>query len=215
MMRLLALSLCLALLAGCASRAPSVDAPPRERGDWSAQAERLQTLERWRLAGKVGLRTPDDAISANLDWTQTPRHYRMLISGPFGAGRSVLEGMPGNVTLTTGDGRFQAATPEQLMQEQLGWSLPISALDYWVRGLPAPGSYHELQTDARGFPTRLSQAGWNIEYRDWSWVPNLADGLWLPSRLVMSYGDLRATLVVNQWRPNALGDAYDNAASGS
>lgn len=211
MIRLLALSLCLALLAGCASRAPTTDAPPRERGDWSAQTERLQMLERWRLAGKVGLRTPDDATSANLDWVQAPRHYRMLISGPFGAGRSVLESTPGNVTLTTGEGRFQAATPEQLMQQQLGWSLPISALDYWVRGLPAPGSDHAMQADPRGFPTRLNQAGWTIEYRDWSWAPELAGGLWLPRRLVMSYGDLHATLIVNQWRPNAI----DNATSGS
>ncbi len=201
MTRLLALFLTLALLAGCATQAPTPE-PPRERGDWSAQADRLQRLERWNLAGKVGLRTPDDAVSANLDWTQTPRRYRMLISGPFGSGRNVLVGTPGGVTLTNSEGRFRARTPEQLMQEQLGWSLPISALDAWVRGLPAPGIAHDIDSDERGFPSQLRQSGWTIDYRDWRWVPALAQGVWLPRRLVMTYGDLRATLVVNRWQPS-------------
>ncbi|MGC3871986.1 lipoprotein insertase outer membrane protein LolB [Halomonas sp. GXIMD04776] len=199
MMRLLMPLLGLILLAGCAAQSPTPDIP-RERGDWSAQLEELEALERWRLAGKVGLRTNEDTTSANLDWYQAPRHYRMLISGPFGTGRSVLEGTPEGVTLTTGDGRFSAETPEQLMQEQLGWSLPISALDNWVRGLPAPIVAHEMQTDESGFPEQLRQAGWTIEYRDWTWAPELRGGLWLPRRLVMTFDDLRATLVVNQWR---------------
>ena len=200
MTRLLPLLAGLALLAGCATQAPTPESP-RERGDWSAQLDELKSLERWRLAGKVGLRTAQDATSANLDWYQMRYHYRMLISGPFGTGRSVLEGSPDGVTLTTGDGRFSAETPEQLMQEQLGWSLPISALDSWVRGLPAPIVAHEMQADEHGFPKRLRQAGWTIEYRDWTWAPELRGGLWLPRRLVMTFDDLRATLVVNQWRP--------------
>lgn len=200
MTRPLILLLSLLLLAGCAAQAPTPETP-RQSGDWSAQLEELKMLERWRLAGKVGLRTADDATSANLDWQQTPFFYRMMISGPFGAGRSTLEGSANNVTLTTPDGRFSAQTPEQLMQQQLGWSLPISALDYWVRGLPAPDAAHDMQSDAQGFPQRLRQAGWTIEYRDWTWAPELKGGLWLPQRLVMTFDDLRATLVVNQWRP--------------
>lgn len=200
MMRSLALLLCLALLAGCASRVPTPESP-RERGDWRAQTERLQSLEQWNLAGKVGLRTADDATSANLDWTQAGKAYRMLISGPFGAGRSVLEGTPDGVVMTTGEGRFEADTPEQLMEEQLGWTLPISALDSWVRGLPAPDTAHEMRTDDLGFPDELRQAGWTIDYRAWTWAPDLAGGLWLPQRLVMIIDELRATLVINQWLP--------------
>ncbi|MFC3283534.1 lipoprotein insertase outer membrane protein LolB [Litchfieldella rifensis] len=196
MMRLFFVLLCLALIAGCASRAPGPD-QPRERGDWDAQSARLEALDTWTLAGKVGLRTPQDSTSANLDWSQHPGYYRMLISGPFGSGRSVLEGRDGRVSLNTSEGRFVAESPEALMQEQLGWSLPISALDYWIRGLPAPGADHEVEEDALGYPAQLRQAGWNIAYRDWDY----AGGLWLPRRLVMTYDEIRATLVVNDWRP--------------
>ncbi|MEC9482198.1 MAG: lipoprotein insertase outer membrane protein LolB, partial [Halomonas sp.] len=141
--------------------------------------------------------------SANLDWTQSGYDYRMLISGPFGTGRSVLESTANGVVLTTGEGRFEAETAEALMEEQLGWALPVAALDRWVRGLPAPLLAHRTQTDAQGFPTQLSQAGWTIDYRDWTWASDVGGGLWLPSRIVMKIDDFRATLVVNEWRPRS------------
>ncbi|WP_355660806.1 lipoprotein insertase outer membrane protein LolB [Halomonas salifodinae] len=194
MIRLLAPLLVLTLLAGCAVRPPAE--APSERGPWADQAASLEALDTWELIARVGLRTPEEATSANLDWRQTPYHYRLLLSGPFGSGRSTLEGRTGRVSLTTPEGRFEAESPEALLQEQLGWSLPVSALDHWVRGLPAAGQ-HDLERDPQGYPRRLRQAGWEIDYRDWTW----AEGLWLPRRLVMSYDSLRVTLVVNEWRP--------------
>lgn len=195
MTRLLAPLLMLALLAGCATRPPVAEAPA-ERGPWRDQAAAVEALNAWELIARVGLRTPDEATSANLDWRQTPYHYRLLLSGPFGSGRSTLEGREGRVSLTTPEGRFEAESPEALLQEQLGWSLPVSALDHWIRGLPAAGR-HELERDARGYPRRLRQAGWEIDYRDWTW----ANGLWLPRRLVMTHDLLRVILVINEWRP--------------
>ncbi|MDW7747073.1 lipoprotein insertase outer membrane protein LolB [Halomonas sp.] len=194
--RLLIPLLALAMLAGCAGRAP---APEGERaaGQWQAQAERLAELDTWVLVGKAGLRTPEESTSTNLDWSQHPHYYRLLISGPFGSGRSTLEGRKGRFSLTTAEGRFEAETPEALMEEQLGWSLPVSALSDWIRGLPADDTPHRLEEDELGFPQRLEQDGWEIAYRDWTRVAEL----WLPRRLVMTYDDLRVTLVVTDWRP--------------
>ncbi|GHE22454.1 lipoprotein insertase outer membrane protein LolB [Halomonas urumqiensis] len=197
-----ALLLMIVLMAGCAGRAP---APEGERaaGQWDDQMTRLEALDTWMLAGKAGLRTPEDSTSANLDWSQHPHYYRLLISGPFGSGRSTLEGREGRFSLTTSEGRFEAETPEALMQEQLGWSLPVSSLADWVRGLPGEHGDHTLEEDELGFPQRLEQDGWEIDYRDWT----QAEGLWLPRRMVMNYDDVRVTLVITQWQPSVDEDA--------
>ncbi|WP_253443923.1 lipoprotein insertase outer membrane protein LolB [Halomonas sp. Y3] len=186
----------LLLLAGCAGRTPAPDGE-RAAGQWQAQAERTEALDTWILAARVGLRTSQDATSANLDWSQHSHYYRMLLSGPFGSGRSTLEGREGRFSLTTSEGRFEAETPEALMEEQLGWSLPVGALQDWVRGLPGANSDYRLEEDELGFPLHLMQDGWTIDYRDWTQT----ESLWLPRRLVMTYGDLRVTLVVTDWRP--------------
>ncbi|AVI62845.1 lipoprotein insertase outer membrane protein LolB [Halomonas sp. GFAJ-1] len=194
--RLWVTSIALLALAGCASQAP-VDESGRQAGQWERQQADVEAFDTWTMAGKAGLRTPDESTSANLDWNQHPHYFRMLISGPFGGGRSVLEGREGRFSLTTSDGRFEAETPEALMEEQLGWSLPVSAMPDWVRGLPGDHASYQMETDELGYPNFLQQDGWEIDYRDWEQV----EGMWLPRRLVMNYGDVRITLVVNQWRP--------------
>ncbi|MGB8712303.1 MAG: lipoprotein insertase outer membrane protein LolB [Onishia taeanensis] len=201
MTRRFVLLIALVLLAGCATRGP-VTSGSAERGPWQDQVSRVQALTSWTLAGKVGLHTADESTSANLDWRQTPNYYRLLISGPFGAGRSTLEGTAQKVTLTTSEGRVSAASAEALLDQELGWSLPVSSLDHWVRGLPAPGDAFERDTDALGYPTQLTQAGWTIDYS--GWMP--ADGLWLPRRLNMQRTGIEATLIINAWQPETKGD---------
>lgn len=185
----------LLLLAGCASQSP-VDESGRQAGQWERQYAEVEAFDTWILVGKAGLRTPQENVSANLDWNQTPYYFRMLISGPFGGGRNVLEGREGRFSLSNSDGRFEAETPEALMEEQLGWSLPVSAMPDWVRGLPGEHDSYQLETDELGFPSHLAQNGWEIDYRDWEKF----EGMWLPRRLIMNYDDVRITLVVNQWQ---------------
>lgn len=193
--RLWVLGLALLFLAGCASQGP-VDESGRQAGQWERQQADVAAFDTWTLVGKAGLRTPQENVSANLDWNQTPYYFRMLISGPFGGGRNVLEGREGRFSLSNSDGRFEAETPEALMEEQLGWSLPVTAMPNWVRGLPGENASYELETDELGFPSHLAQDGWEIDYRDWEQF----EGMWLPRRLIMNYDDVRITLVVNQWQ---------------
>lgn len=191
----------LTVLSGCAlhSTAPT---PERPCGSWAQQQTRLSALQQWTLAGKVGLKTPQEQRSANFDWRQQPDHYRMMISGPFGVGRNTLQGHNDQTELSNSNGTFKASTPEALMAQQMGWSLPISSLHDWIRGLPSPQSAHTLTYDACGFPETLHQDGWTIQYTRWDY----ADGYWLPGRLKMSYSDLSATLVVNEWHPGHYDD---------
>ncbi|MEL0618163.1 lipoprotein insertase outer membrane protein LolB [Cobetia marina] len=184
-------------LSGCASQMASDNAGDltRNEGDWQQQSDRIDSLTHWQLAGKVGIRTPEEGHSANLDWQQEGDDYHMLITGPLGAGRTTLVRDAEGVRLSSSDGDFQAPDAESLMLSQLGWSLPLGALDDWVRGVAAKGE-HDLKSDALGFPDTLYQDGWEVDYQDWT----RAEGLWLPRKMKLYYGDLTATLIVNQWQ---------------
>ena len=192
--RLISLLAVLMLLSGCAV------SPPQERpcGRWETQRPKTEALQRWTIAGKVSLRTPQQNDMANVDWQQqAPDHYRIMISGPFGLGRNTLEQQGDRAMLSNSKGTFQAASPEELMQQQLGWSLPISSLYYWARALPAPHQPYHMTSDACGYPATIDQLGWHIEYGQWTF----ADGYWLPSRMKMYYGQLTATLLFKEWSP--------------
>ena len=87
------------------------------------------------------------------------------------------------------------------MQQQLGWSLPVSNLLWWVRGLPAPYSKSQLQLDSNSLLTELKQDQWLIEYLSY----RTENGLQLPERIKLSGAGLNITLVIKEWQARQLG----------
>ena len=169
---------------------------------WSAHKQQLTQLDGWQINGKVGIRAPKDSGSATLFWLQRQDYYDIRLSGPLGRGAARLTGRPGSVLLEVANqGRYEAPTPEALLGEQLGWSLPVSHLVWWVRGLPAPGSKSRVTLNGDRRLANLEQDGWKIEYL--SYVEQ--NGFWLPERVKLHGPDLDVTLVVKDWQPRLLG----------
>jgi outer membrane lipoprotein LolB len=110
-----------------------------------------------------------------LQWHQTHRNYTIGLIGPIGSNAIQLTGSPGSVLLETSDGKkFKSTSPETLLEQQLGWRLPVSSLYYWVRGLPVPDVSAQKQLDASGRVTTLAQQGWRIEYSRYTTVNGMA-----------------------------------------
>ena len=170
----------LALLAGCAGQKPQEAL--RGQGDpaqWQAHKSQIAQLDGWQISGKVGIRAPGDSGSATLFWLQRQAYYDIRLSGPLGQGASRLTGRPGAIVLDIANqGRYEAASPEALLQERLGWRLPVS---------------NRL--------ARLQQDGWQVDYLSYS----EHDGYALPARLKLHGHDLDITLVIKDWQPRLLG----------
>jgi outer membrane lipoprotein LolB len=98
-------------------------------------------------------------------------------------------------------GRYDAPNPEVLLEEQLGWKLPVSNLAWWVRGLPAPDSKSRLTLDGDSRLASLEQDGWKVDYTTYT----QQNGFWLPERIKLSGTDLDVTLVIKIWQPRKLG----------
>jgi outer membrane lipoprotein LolB len=196
--RLLILIFCF-LLTACATM-PAKKEARNENLTWPQRQAHLQTIHSWQITGAMAYHTPQGGQSASLVWQQTEEqsqhNYQISLFGPLGVGRVSLVGTLGKNVILTRDGKtFTAHTPEMLMQQQLGWHLPISNLYYWVRGLPAPGIAKKIEFDPFHHVTTLVQQGWTIHYERYTAVNDLD----LPSKFTLQHGSLTVKVVINKW----------------
>ena len=88
------------------------------------------------------------------------------IVGTFNAGNTLIQGEPGRVSLDQGDKHFSANSPEELILQQLGYELPISYLEFWIKGLPVPDRPAALLFNDLNQLTSFEQADWTITLSD-------------------------------------------------
>lgn len=150
-------------------------------------------LQNWKISGKIGLRTDSDAHSAYINWHQCGESFDIRLSGPLGQGGARLFGNRIGVRLQTKDDEtLYAGSAEQLMQQYLGWSLPVSQLAYWMRGIPSPQYAFEASTAGQHF----SQQGWQLDFPKLTQV----DGYQLPSKATAEQLPYKVTLLIKDWQ---------------
>ena len=194
---------CLALLSGCAGLTSQETLSGQGNpAQWHAHKAQASQLNGWQISGKVGIRSPRESGSATLFWLQRQDYFDIRLAGPMGRGAARLTGRPGAVSLDAANqGQFQAASAEALLQQQLGWSLPVAHLFWWIRGLPAEDSQSRLTLDSASRLAKLEQDDWQVEYL--SYVEQ--NGYWLPERMKLHGANLDITLVIKDWQPRQLG----------
>ena len=206
-MRFLLFFLTLSLsLAGCQSFRPQ---PPPEGAPASDTAElkraqkhlqKLAALNRWEAKGKIKITVDDEPQSASFEWQQHKNNYSINFFGPFGYGNSWLRRTSKGVSLETPELRTQhAATPEQLLVQTVGWQVPISDLQYWIKGQPAPKVMHDAQPLTQLTPfgalSALNQQGWDIQFSG----HQLYQDLWLPGKITAKRQGMAILVIVKQW----------------
>lgn len=152
----------MALLAACGSVAP----PATENENWNQQRRQLQGLESWQLRGRVNVRYHNEVHTPRIQWQQMDERYHIRLWGTFNAGNTEIEGRPGLVTLEQDGEVLTAESPEDLILQQLGYELPVSFLEYWIKGLPAPEGDADLQFNELNQLLAINQQGWTVQYSD-------------------------------------------------
>lgn len=165
---------------------------------WNAHRKTVDPLDSWTLQGKLGVKAPSESGSGTVLWLQQRDYYDIRLSGPLGRGATRIQGDDRGVTLDiAGQPTLTAESAEDLLEQQIGWRLPVENLLWWVRGLPAPDSPSRLQLNPDSRLARLAQAGWTVEYSRYQEV----EGVQLPQRLQLSGHDMLLTLVITRWEP--------------
>lgn len=193
----------LALLSGCAGLTSHETLSGQGNpAQWQAHKAQAGQLNGWQISGKVGIRSARESGSATLFWLQRQDYFDIRLAGPMGRGAARLTGRPGAVSLdAASSGQFHSTSAETLLQQQLGWSLPVAHLFWWIRGLPAEDSQSRLTLDSESRLAKLEQDDWQVEYL--SYVEQ--NGYWLPERMKLHGANLDITLVIKDWQPRQLG----------
>lgn len=188
------------ILAGCVSMSTKQQAPNTFQTKTAQQRqEQLNKVESWDAAGAISIQQAHKSpMIMRYEWQQMgPSNYQIELSGSLNMGAATITGQPGRVTLRKGDqAPVSAPTAEQLMQKNLGWSLPINSLWYWARGLPAPGPNDGVKYDDYGHLIMLRQYGWLINYQEYQTV----EGVDLPQVIELQGRGLLIRLVIKQWK---------------
>lgn len=183
-MRLFALAL-LMLLGGCALL-PSAPMPTVRPAQLEAAA--------FALNGRVAIKHNGTRHSAGLRWVHRQESDELLLQGPLGQTAARVYRDAQGATLDDGSKRYQAADAESLMQEVLGWQLPLGGLHQWLLGRASDGDA-SIERDELGRIILLQQGGWEVRYLRYD--GDAADSL--PSRLQLNRDELQVQLLIDEW----------------
>jgi outer membrane lipoprotein LolB len=191
-------------LSGCASvhsqEKTFSQLSPTLQSNIHQQEQALSQKTQFTLQGAVSVTQPKERVSLFAHWIQQDKnHYTITLIAPGGTSTLTLSArQPNSVVLETGDGKHtQAQTPEILLQQTLGWHMPITPLYYWIRGLAAPGSKASTSYGLDGGLKTLAQDGWQIDYLAFQSVQDLR----LPKKLLLTHPkyQLQLKILINTW----------------
>ena len=178
--RFLIAALMLGLAAGCATLK---DVPRR--------------ADPFEFMGRVLVHSSGAAVTANTRWVHTADTDELWLLTPTGQAVAQMREDGTGATITGIDQVvYRGTSVESLSKRALGWELPLSRMQYWVRGAPAPGLPADIkERDAAGKVRVMLQDGWTVSYEHYA-----ADRFQgLPRRMEISGATQSIRLVIDTW----------------
>ena len=152
------------------------------------------------VLGRVLVTYSGGAVTSNLRWEHAGDRDEIWLMTPTGQTLAHVLDTPEGAILTRADQQqFRAGSVEALTQRALGWPLPLTHLQYWMRGVPAAGSDAGVQQrDKDGRLVALTQNGWQVTvtYQTEGELAGKA------RRLDLKDGSNEIRFVIDTWREN-------------
>lgn len=183
----------LLFLGGCVS----VPHPRPAAGEAASQDPAAVIASRaWRAVGRLAVKTDGGGFNAHFDWRQSDGASDLRVEGPLGAGRATVHATADRVTVESGkDPPVEFSAPfdglDLALVDRLGFSLPLMAIPFWLRGLPDPNSDVVLRDG------RFEQGGWTVEAEGGD--PQAGGSARLPRRVTLRRGTARLRVVIDEW----------------
>ena len=179
----------LMLLSGCSLLRPAPASAVRPVHPESAP---------FAMNGRILIDHRGERHTAGLHWTHRVRSDEILLLTPLGQTAARIYRDDGIATLDDGSKHYQDVDTESLMQQVLGWHLPLGGLHQWVLGLPAADTPAQIERDGNGRITVLRQNGWEVSFL--RYADSKPDSL--PTRLRLNHEDMQVQLLIDEWEWN-------------
>jgi len=179
---------------------------------WQQRQQQLSGLKDWHMKGRMVVVNGPELWAMSVDWKQNGEQYVIFLSGPFGAGKVQLAGSRNGVLLRNADDQiFYAETPEELLLEHTGVTMPLSYLRFWMLGLPHPQAVsNSKMLDQSGRLESLSlgalnNKSWDIVFKEYTAIENknilkANTSFDLPEKIFIHQGDdIKVRVVVGEW----------------
>ncbi len=194
-LRVFILMLAVSLFSAC-TQLPKIDADTKSQL-WLEHQLAVGEIQSWNIKGRVAVKNEKESGTVTLLWNQFLSNYELRFIAPLGQGTYILTGTPDGVVMKgPKDNTMKADTPEQILQDGLGWDVHLNGLKYWVRGLPEPDvSYAALLLDDKGRLSNMEQSGFNVSISRY----NETEGLSLPEKLTIKSDSIKLKVVIQNW----------------
>ncbi len=180
------------LLSACATR------ETRPQGSWLEDRTALfEAYSAWSVSGRVGLSDGERGGSLSFTWEAEGDEHRVFLRTMTGGKQWRLVFDRSHAVLEGSDvGVIEGPEPDQLVEEAVGWPIPVAELVYWIRGLlpPQPGIDTEFAED--GTLASAYSPPWALEFERYAKAQNVL----LPVRLEATSASYRVRIVLRQWQ---------------
>ncbi len=152
----------------------------------------------YKLVGRISVSDVQQNFSAAIIWRHHTSADQIRLFAPFGQLIAQIDRDATGVRLVTAEpARYQADNVEQLTQQVLGWVLPVSGLQFWIRGLHFPETIAELDVDRNERIVAIRQDGWKIYYSAFFLTPTGVPEF--PKLLRLDRDNLKIKLIIDRW----------------
>lgn len=152
------------------------------------------------LSGRLSLSYQQDgkeqALHGNFEWHQRGAQLELTLRSPLGQTLAQIEVQDGLARLTESGGRVQtAAHVDDLVQQTLGWPLPVANLQFWLQGHGQQANGQPFQATPAHNQLRTPD-GWQLHFVSWhaNGSPKRID----LARATAAAGEVVLKLIINE-----------------
>lgn len=184
----------MSLLSACATTQP-MRTPASPNSD---HFSKLQQIQQFKLKGRIGIQMPGRGYTGSFTWQhQAHKTDEISFFSPVGSQVANIAQTPKRATLTDNKGNtYQAVDATALIDEHLGWQIPVNDLNDWLLARAKADDKTNLTLDLQGRLTSMQKDGWSIRYTNYRTWRNID----LPGKITLNKPDFSLKLIIKDWQ---------------